>query len=134
MNLIKSVDFIAPESLSSLNLAYLGDAVFELLVRISVTSHGNRPVNKLSKEGIKQVRATAQAKLYHILKNKLTEEELAVLKRGRNAKSYSRAKNASVSDYRLATGVEALFGYLYLKNEHERINELFLLSLSEGSD
>jgi len=133
MSIFLNTANVAPESLSSLNLAYLGDAVFELMVRTTVAAqHGNRSVNKLSQAGIKQARATAQSQFYHILQDKLTEEELAVLKRGRNAKSHSRAKNASVADYRRATGVEALFGYLYLKGQNERLIELFELSQERG--
>ena len=117
-----------PDNLSPLNLAYLGDAVHELLIRTSVIAQGNRPVNKLNKAGVKQARASAQSRFYHILEEVLTEDELAVMKRGRNAKSFSRAKNATMSDYRRATGVEALFGYLYLQGKTDRIKELYDLS------
>lgn len=113
------------ETYSPLNLAYIGDAVFELLVRSRLLAEGNRPVNKLNKRATGYVKASAQAEAYRRLEDKLSEEELAVLKRGRNAKSFSRAKNATVSDYRHATGLEALFGYLYLKGRNERIIELF---------
>lgn len=115
------------ESYSPLNLAYLGDAVFELLVRSKLIAEGNRPVNKLNKQATSYVKASAQAEAYHKLEDKLSDEELAVLKRGRNAKTFTHAKNATISDYRHATGVEALFGYLYLKGRNGRIVELFEL-------
>ena len=110
---------------SPLGLAYMGDAVFEILVRKYIVSFGNAPVNELNKKARLIVNAGNQAKLYLLLEEYLTEEEMAVMKRGRNAKSFTKAKNQSVTDYRHATGVEALFGYLYLKGDIDRINELF---------
>lgn len=110
---------------SPLVLAYMGDAVFEILVRKYIVSFGNAPVNELNKKARLIVNAGNQAKLYLLLEEYLTEEEMAVMKRGRNAKSFTKAKNQSVTDYRHATGVEALFGYLYLKGDIDRINELF---------
>jgi ribonuclease-3 family protein len=122
---------ISPDLYSPLALAYLGDAVHELLIRTSVVAEGNRSVNKLSKNGVKQARAAAQSDLYKRLVDVLTDEELAILKRGRNAKSLSRAKNAAVSDYRRATGVETLFGYLYLKGDYGRLVTLYNISQTE---
>ena len=113
------------DSYSPLNLAYIGDAVFTLLVRSEVLGHGNMSIKRQNEQVKAVVRAGAQAAMYHALLPHLTEDEIAVLKRGRNAKTFSRAKNASVSDYRHATGVEALFGYLYIKGLHKRITELF---------
>ena len=113
-----------PNELSPLNLAYLGDAVFELYVRSRLIS-SRESVNKLHKKAKDAVSAEAQAKMYSQILDMLTDEELAVIKRGRNAKSVTVAKNASVSDYRHATGLEALFGYLFLKGEFERLSELF---------
>ena len=113
-----------PSELSPLNLAYIGDAVFELYVRIRLIS-GRESVNKLHKKAKDIVSAEAQAKMYYRLIEMLTDEELAVIKRGRNAKSVTVAKNASISAYRHATGLEALFGYLFLKGEHERLSALF---------
>lgn len=110
---------------SPLVLAYMGDAVFEILVRKYIVSFGNAPVNELNKKARLIVNAGNQAKLYLLLEEYLTEEEMTVMKRGRNAKSFTKAKNQSVTDYRHATGVEALFGYLYLKGNIDRINELF---------
>lgn len=108
-----------------LNLAYIGDAVFELQVRTKIMSATKSGVGILHKQSSKIARAKAQSLMYHKLVDILSEEELAVLKRGRNAKNSHKAKNASVTEYRHATGVEALFGYLYLKGENERLTELF---------
>ena len=113
-----------PNELSPLNLAYIGDAVFELYVRSRLIS-SRESVNKLHKKAKDIVSAEAQAKMYYLIIDLLTDEELAVIKRGRNAKSVTVAKNASISDYRHATGLETLFGYLFLKGEHERLSELF---------
>jgi ribonuclease III family protein len=110
---------------SPLNLAYLGDAVFELLVRTKIVKETNMSVNNLHKKAKSLVKAEAQAKMYHSIIDVLTEDELRVLKRGRNAKSFTSSKNASISDYRHATGVEALFGYLFLKGETERMMQIF---------
>lgn len=109
---------------SPLGLAYIGDAVYEVIIRSVVLERGNRAVNELHKRTTKYVKAEAQSEIIQELLPELTEEELAVYKRGRNAKSYSTAKNASVSDYRKATGLEALIGYLYLQNQMPRVLEL----------
>jgi ribonuclease-3 family protein len=113
------------EAYSPLVLAWLGDAVLELLTRSKIVNMGNAPVNRMFKEAKKYSGAAAQSRFYGILEPLLSEEERAVLKRGRNAKSATRAKNAGVLEYRRATGVEALFGYLALKGSTERILELF---------
>jgi ribonuclease-3 family protein len=110
---------------SPLGLAWLGDAVFELLVRAKTASGGNLPVNELSLAARGYSNAAAQSAFYSVLEPHLTEEEAAVLKRGRNAKSYTRAKNAGIMDYRRATGVESLFGYLLLKGRTARLMGLF---------
>ncbi|HHU74358.1 MAG TPA: ribonuclease III [Clostridiales bacterium] len=109
---------------SPLTLAYIGDAIFDLIIRTAMVECGNAPVNKLHKRVSKLVQASAQAELYHIIKEELTSEEEAVYKRGRNAKSYSSAKNAGVVEYRTATGLEALMGYLYLSDQMDRLMEL----------
>lgn len=109
---------------SPLTLAYIGDAVFDLVIRTVVVQRANRPAEKLHKQTVKYVKAEAQSAMIQQLKEELTEEELAVYKRGRNAKSGSTAKNASVGDYRRATGMEALIGYLYLQDRMERVLEL----------
>jgi ribonuclease-3 family protein len=109
---------------SPLVLAYIGDSVYDLVVKTAVVEQGNAPVNKLHKRVVGLVQATAQAELYHHIQDQLTEEEMSVFKRGRNAKSFTSAKNAGVVEYRTATGVEALIGYLYLTNQMDRILEL----------
>jgi ribonuclease-3 family protein len=110
---------------SPLVLAYIGDAVYEILVRQYIVSCGNAPVNVLNKRARGIVNAAAQSSAYEKIKDMLTEEETSVYKRGRNAKSYTSAKNQSISDYRRATGMEALFGFLYIEGKNERISELF---------
>lgn len=106
---------------SPLVLAYVGDAVYEIMIRTKVINDGNQQVKKLHKQSSELVKAGAQANLIMILQEELTEEELAVYKRGRNAKSATMAKNASMKDYRMATGFEALVGYLYLSEQFERL-------------
>ena len=102
-------------------LAFLGDAVYELLVRTGLVLEGNRPVRDLHDQKVSFVRAEKQALLAALLQPELTAEERAVMKRGRNAHSHTAAKSASVEDYRHATGFEALLGYLWLTGQQERI-------------
>lgn len=109
---------------SPLVLAYVGDAVYEIMIRTKVVNDGSVQVNKLHKRSADLVKAETQAKIITALLEELTEEEMAVYKRGRNAKSYTMAKNASMKDYRMATGFEALVGYLYLVEDHHRLVEL----------
>ena len=109
---------------SPLALAYLGDAVYELAIRTFVMNHGNTQVNKMHKKTAGLVKAEAQANFYKVLEKELTEEEKAVYRRGRNAKSVTMAKHATMKDYRMATGFEALMGYLYLTEQMERMAEL----------
>ena len=108
-------------------LAFLGDAVYEILVRERIVHRANMPVTKLHLQAVEQVRASYQSKAYAVVEPVLTEEELAALKRGRNISSIKPPKNGTMQDYRRATGLECLFGYLYLKGEIQRINELFLM-------
>ena len=109
---------------SPLTLAYIGDAIFELVIRTVLVERKNTQPEKLHKAATKIVKAETQALMIEALKEDLTEEELAVYKRGRNAKAVTRAKNATMSEYRRATGFEALMGYLYLKGDMERMIEL----------
>ncbi len=109
---------------SPLTLAYIGDAIFELVVRTVLVERKNTQAEKLHKAATKIVKAETQALMIEAIKEELTEEELAVFKRGRNAKAVTRAKNATMSEYRRATGFEALMGYLYLKGDIERMIEL----------
>ena len=112
---------------SPLALAYIGDDVFDLIIRTVVVERANRPAHELHIETVKYVKAPAQAKMIEALLEKvgfLTDEEVDIYKRGRNAKSYTSAKNASIHDYRKATGFEALVGYLYLSGRQERLIEI----------
>lgn len=111
-------------SYSPLTLAYIGDAVYDLLIRTEVVSNGNCQVNKYHRQVSQIVKAEAQAELMHKLLDELTEEERDIYHRGRNANSYTKAKNASMGDYHRATGFEALIGYLYLTEQYARITEL----------
>lgn len=106
---------------SPLALAYIGDAIYDLVIRSVVVERGNCSANNLHKKTTKYVSAVAQSKMIQALLEELNEDEEAVYMRGRNAKSYTTAKNASVGDYRKATGFEALMGYLYLTNQTERM-------------
>lgn len=106
---------------SPLTLAYIGDAVYDQVIRSIVVLRGNRSVNGLHKITVQYVNARVQARMIEALEEELSEEERSVYLRGRNAKSYTTAKNASVSEYRKATGLEALLGYLYLQNNTDRL-------------
>lgn len=124
--LLKEKD-IKPNELSPLTLAFIGDTVFDLLVRESLICKANRPANDLHNLAVQKVKASAQAGFVEKLLPHLTEKEIAVYKRGRNAKSGHLPKNATQSDYHMATGFESLIGYLYLSDEIERIKELFYI-------
>ena len=118
---------------SPLVLAYVGDAVYEIMIRTKVVNGGSVQVNKLHKHSAALVKAETQAKMVMALMEEFTEEEMAVYKRGRNAKSYTMAKNASMAAYRKATGFEALMGYLYLKDEFPRVVELTKIGLERAN-
>jgi len=123
---LKEVDI---KEYSPLTLAYIGDGIYDLIIRTLVINKGNKQVQKLHLETSALVNAGTQSKMMRVLQEQLTEEEHAVYKRGRNAKSVSPAKNQSVTDYRRATGFEALLGYLYLKKEWQRILDLVKMGL-----
>ena len=106
---------------SPLTLAYIGDGIFDIVIRSVVVAKGNSRANDLHKRTSKIVKAHTQGLMIEALEGELTEEEADIYRRGRNAKSGTMAKNASMSDYRKATGFEALMGYLYLKDDFERI-------------
>lgn len=106
---------------SPLTLAYIGDAIYDLIIRTIVVERGNSTANKLHRKAVACVNARIQARMIDALEDELTEEEEAVYHRGRNAKSYTSAKNVSVIEYRKATGLEALCGYLYLQGRQERM-------------
>lgn len=116
-------------SYSPLVLAYLGDAVYELAIRTLVVNEGNRQVNKMHKESASLVKAGTQMEFLLAIEEELTEEEKSVYRRGRNAKSVTMAKHATMKEYRMATGFEALMGYLYLQGRLERLAELLGLGL-----
>ena len=109
---------------SPLTLAYIGDGVYELVIRTILVKKANCPVNRLHKKASSLVKASAQSGMMEILEPLLTEEEKSVYRRGRNAHSATMAKHATMADYRRATGFEALMGYLYLKEDFSRILEL----------
>lgn len=119
---------------SPLTLAYIGDAIYELVIRTILVEKGNTQVNKLHQRASKLVKASAQSAIIEKLKPYLTDEEMGVFKRGRNAKSFTMAKNASMSDYRRATGFEALMGYLYLTEQWDRMLELIKIGITEGEE
>lgn len=118
-------DNINPRLAAPLTLAFIGDAIWEIYVRSRIINeHPDMPVNKLNRYAVQFVKASGQCDAIHVLEETLNEDELSAYKRGRNAKSYTTAKNASLRDYRHATGFEALLGYVYLTGEKERLNEL----------
>lgn len=116
---------------SPLTLAYIGDGIYDLLIRTLIISQGNCQPQKLHSKVSTLVKAQRQSLMISVIEELLTEEEYAVYKRGRNAKSYTMAKNASMADYRRATGFEALMGYLYLTQQMERMIDLIKIGLIE---
>ncbi len=116
---------------STASLAYLGDSVIEICVRKRLVKNGLSSSAALNKAALLYVRATAQAEAMKNIADLLTEEEAAVFRRGRNIGHTNTPKSATVAEYRNATGMEALFGYLYLAEKHERIDELFDLAYSQ---
>lgn len=116
-------------SLSVLSLAHIGDGVYELLVRTHLVSSGISRVDRLHKESVAIVNASAQAKAAYAIMDKLSEHELAVYKRGRNARVNSVPKNTNPACYHAATGLETLFGWLWLREETDRVKQLFTIIL-----
>ncbi|TCS81568.1 ribonuclease-3 family protein [Tepidibacillus fermentans] len=112
-----------PKEMNALNLAYIGDAVYEMYIRHFLVLQGGKP-NVLHKKAIQFVSAKAQAQILHYLLPNLTEEEKEIVKRGRNTKSNTSPKNADIVDYRHSTAFEALIGYLYLSDNKERMDSL----------
>lgn len=121
------------EQLSPLTLAFVGDAVYEVYVRARLAAEGSRPAGKLHRLAVGYVNASAQSRSMYGLLPSLTEEELAVFKRGRNANLHTSAKNADITDYRQATGFEALMGYLFLKKEYTRAEQLMKMAFELAS-
>lgn len=118
---------------SPLVLAYIGDAVFELFVREMLVSKGNKPVDKLHKAATSYVSAAAQSESFKQIEQKLTDSEMQIFKRGRNTKS-TVPKNADMSQYRAATGLESLIGYIYLTGNIARLKEIMSLILVRAGD
>ena len=116
---------------SPLALAFIGDGIFDLIIRTLVVGTGNTKASQLHKRTSQMVKAPAQSQMVETILPLLTEEEEAVYRRGRNAKSPTMAKNATMAEYRRATGLEALMGYLYLNNQFERIVELIKTAINE---
>ncbi len=119
--------------LSGTTLAYLGDAIYEVIVRERLLKKGLQNVDHLHKEAILYTSAVGQKQALELIYGELTEEEISVYKRGRNASSDRKAKNASLADYQQATGFEALIGYLYLEQQTERLEQLCSIIFQEKS-
>ena len=116
-------------SFSPLTLAYIGDCVYELIVRTVVVERGNRQPQKLQKESSEFSRAGTQCRIYEALLFEVTEEEADILRRGKNAHFHTKARNATPGEYRKATALEALIGYLYLTGRMERVLELLKIGI-----
>ena len=129
MNELFQMEEVDIREYSPLTLAYIGDCVYDLVIKSLVINAGNKQVNKLHQETSNLVQASTQSLMMRTMQEHLTEEEHAVYKRGRNAKSVSPAKNQSITDYRRATGFEALLGYLYLKKDYKRLLDLVKMGL-----
>lgn len=123
---LKEVDV---KQYSPLVLAYIGDCVYDLIIKTMVINGGNKQVHKLHEETSSYVQASTQSLMMRTMQEHLNEEEHAIYRRGRNAKSVSPAKNQSITDYRRATGFEALVGYLYLKRDYKRLMDLVKIGL-----
>jgi ribonuclease-3 family protein len=117
---------------SPLALAYVGDAVFDLYIRTLLLSKGNAPVHKLHKQSVAFVKAKAQSDIIHKLLDRLDPDEQDAVRRGRNAKSGTVPKNADIADYKYATGFETLLGYLYIRQDFDRLMEVLRLSTEQS--
>lgn len=124
-----SMEAVDVNQYSPLTLAYIGDCIFDLIIKSLVINKGNKQVQKMHQETSQYVQASSQSRMMRAMQEYLTEEEHTVYRRGRNAKSISPAKNQSITDYRRATGFEALLGHLYLKKEWKRLLELVKIGL-----
>ncbi len=121
------------DAISSLGLAHIGDGVYELMCRARLCSRGGQTVKRLHKEAVELVKAPAQARLAEKILPCLTEEELGYYRRGKNAHSHAAPKSATPQEYARATGLEALFGALYLAGQTQRLNELFAIMMEDGN-
>ena len=113
-----------PKGYNPLTLAYVGDSVYELVIRTKIVETAPRSLKSMNAEDASLARAVTQAAMLEALEQSLTDEEAEIARRGRNASPESRAKHASMQEYRMATGFEALIGYLYLKGDTDRLLEL----------
>ena len=129
MNEVFQMEEVDIQTYSPLALAYIGDSVYDVVIKSLVLNQGNRQVQKLHQDTSKLVQASTQSLMMRTMQEHLTEEEHGVYKRGRNAKSVTPAKNQTVTDYRRATGFEALLGYLYLKKDFKRLIDLVKIGL-----
>ena len=129
-----SLEGADPSQYSPLSLAFIGDSIYGTVAKTVVVLEGNCPADKLNRKAVKYVKAVSQSKAadYLIENGLFTEEETTVYKRGRNAKSPTGAKNAPVGDYRKATGLEAVFGWLYLRGETDRVIELMKTIINDA--
>lgn len=133
-NVIAGSFHMAPQDIrtySPLTLAFIGDGIYECIIRTLVVLKGNTAPGKLQKKSSGLAKAAAQAEIMKVLLPELTEKELAVYKSGRNAKPYTKAKNATMGEYHIATGFECLMGYLYLLGEQDRMLKLIKKGLEE---
>lgn len=133
MKLISESGIQNPQLYAPLTLAIIGDSVYDLYVRTRLSEGGSLPTHTLHKTATSYVKAAAQAKSAYAIMDVLTEEEVAIFKRGRNAHSATVPKNASISDYRAATGFEALLGYLFLKDAGERLDEILSMAFAANT-
>lgn len=117
---------------SPLALAYMGDCAYEIIIRTLLVKQGNCPAGKLHQRASGMVKASAQSKMMEYIEPLLTEDEEQVYRRGRNAHSPTMAKNATMAEYRRATGFEALIGYLYLQEDWKRMIDLVKVGLEKG--
>ena len=122
---------INADQYSPLTLAYMGDCAYEIVIRTLLVHKGNTHVDRLNKRASNLAKAATQSQIVGVIQDSLTEEELTIYKRGRNAKSYTSAKNATIGDYRVATGFEALFGYWYLTGQTERMLRMAKAGMTE---
>ena len=119
------------DAISNLGLAHIGDGVYELLCRGYLCVHGDQTVRRLHKDSVELVKAPTQAKFAQKLQPHLTQEEQDYYRRGKNAHSHAAPKSATPKEYAMATGLETLFGALYLAGRTERLNELFAILMEE---
>lgn len=129
---LSNIDINNVNLINPLVLAYIGDSVFEVYVRTKVVNDGMLKTNKLHRLSTEYVKAKAQAEALIRISENLTEDELNIVRRGKNANSNTIPKNADVADYKKATALEALIGYLFLSNKLERLDEIIALILNKN--